>query len=72
MFFVQNMAKDTGDHSVKKQMPWQANRQHKRTRLTLRFKNAYFMYRPPRWRSLETDRERGAGHTRWVYATAAC
>lgn len=30
------------------------------------------MYRPPRWKTLETDRGRGAGHTHWVCATAAC
>lgn len=30
------------------------------------------MYRPPRWKTLETDTGRGAGHTRWAYATAVC
>lgn len=30
------------------------------------------MYHPPRWKTLETDTGRGAGHTRWVYATAVC
>lgn len=28
--------------------------------------------RPPRWKTLEIDRGRGAGRTHWVYATAAC
>ena len=30
------------------------------------------MYRPPRWKTLETDRGRGAGRTHWAYATGAC
>lgn len=30
------------------------------------------IYHPPRWKTLETDRGRGAGHTHWVYATVVC
>lgn len=30
------------------------------------------VYHPPRWKTLETDRGRGAGRTHWAYATVVC